>query len=228
MTKLAIEAIKKNTWGTPFRLIVIDNGSISDAQELYLTSADIYVKLDKNYGLERAKNIGMQFVESELFVSTDNDILPYFYDDKDWLTRLVGLMDKNPQYGAIAPRPQVLVADSMRMFETEDEVVKFGHVPGYCRLMRTEWVKGVGAWNDARPSRGHEELWIADKWGPRNIYMGWATKVKCWHLFGKEDTDEWGYPKGMKPEQHGHNPVWPMPKNDVEEIERGVGIRVTL
>ena len=56
--------------------------------------------------------------------------------------------------------------------------------------------------------------------------MGWANNVECWHLFGKEDTDEWGYPKGMKPEQHGHKPVWPIPKNDKEIIKERVGIDI--
>ena len=56
--------------------------------------------------------------------------------------------------------------------------------------------------------------------------MGWANNIECWHLFGKEDTDEWGYPKGMKPEHHGHKPVWPIPKNDKEIIKERVGIDI--
>lgn len=225
-TELCLRALKKNTWGTPYRLIIIDNGSTREAQELYLTMSDIYIKMDKNYGLERVKNIGMQFVESEYFVSTDNDILPYYYDEKDWLARLIEMMDKNPQYGAIAPKPQILVADSMRMFETEDDIVRYSHVPGYMRIMRTGWVNQLGAWRDMRPGRGHEELWIAEKFAPHNILMGWANKVGCWHLFGKEDTDMWGYPKGMAPEDHGHNPVWPIPKNDKDVIKEKVGIEI--
>ena len=226
MTMKCIEALKKNTWGTPFRLILIDNGSDSFSQQQYQTVSDVYIKLDENYGLEYAKNIGMQFVKSEYFVSMDNDILVYHYDDLDWLARIIKLMDENEKYGAIAPRPQTLVADSMHVFETDQELVPFHHVPGYARVMRTAWVKGVGAWSDKREGRGHEELWIAEKFNEHGILMGWATQTKCWHLFGKEDTDEWGYPKGSKPEDSGHHPVWPMPKNDKDAILEGVGVEI--
>jgi glycosyltransferase involved in cell wall biosynthesis len=225
MTLLCLDALKQNTQ-TPYRLIIIDNGSVVNAQEVYNSLADVYVKLDKNHGLEYAKNLGMEFVESPLFVSMDNDILVYKYEDKDWLARLIELMNNNPNYAAIAPKPQVLVGTGMYMFETTDEIVPFHHVPGYARIMRTESVRRAGSWNEKREGRGHEELWIGDKFAEMGTKMGWANNIKVWHLFGKEDTDEWGYPKGSTPESHGHNPVWPMPKNDLEEIERGVGIKI--
>jgi hypothetical protein len=137
---------------------------------------------------------------------------------------LVDLMNRYPEYGAIAPRPQILVGTGNIFHEKTDEIVPFGHVPGYARIMRTDWVNEVGAWKDKRPLRGHEELWIGEKFAEKGYKLGWANYVKCWHLFGKEDTDEWGYPKNMKPEDHGHNPVWPMPKNDKDEILKRVGI----
>lgn len=223
-THYCINALKQNT-KTPYRLIIVDNGSSSVDQQLYLEKSDIYVRLDKNYGLEHAKWVGMTFVESELFVSLDNDILVYKYDP-DWLSQLIKLMEKYPDYGAIALRPQVLVGTSLAMFSTSDEVVPFSHVPGYARIMRTKWVNEVGAWKDKRPLRGHEEMWIGAKFAEKGWKMGWSNNLRCWHLFGREDTDEWGYAKGSTPESHGHNPVWPMPKNDRDEIERGVGMWV--
>lgn len=224
MTDMSLAAFRKNT-KTPFRIILIDNGSSYHFQQSYLTQSDIYVKLDRNYGLEAAKHLGMELVESEFFVSTDNDILVYQYEP-DWLSQIIGLMKKHTMMGAIAPRPQTLVGDTMRMFETEDEIVPYGHVPGYARVMRTDLVKMVGAWQDKRPLRGHEEMWIGHAFSTYGYKMAWANKIRCWHLFGKEDTDEWGYPKGMTPEQHGHGPVWPIPKNDLAEIEKGVGIKI--
>lgn len=225
-TQLCIDALKQNTQ-TPYRLIIIDNGSDPIHQSLYLQKSDIYVRLDHNYGLEHAKWIGMHFVETPLFVSIDNDILVYKYDP-DWLSQLIKLMEKYPDYGAIALKPQILVGTGMTMFSTPDEIVPFPHVPGYARIMRTNWVNEVGGWKDKRPLRGHEEMWIGGKFAEKGYKMGWANNLRCWHLFGREDTDEWGYPKGSTPESHGHNPVWPMPKNDIEEIQKGVGLWVTL
>jgi len=226
MTQASIEAIRRNTL-TPHRLIVIDNGSDRNSQEVYMNRADIYVKLDQNYGLEYAKWLGMKFVNSELFVSMDNDILVYDYEHRDWLQRLIDLMKRYPEYGAIAPKPQALVGTSTEMFETQNEIVSFGHVPGYARIMRTDWVNEVGAWNDKRELRGHEELWIGQKFAEKGYRLAWANNIECWHLFGKEDTDSWGYPKDMIPEDHGHNPVWPIPKNDIEKIKEKVGIDIT-
>jgi len=225
MTKAVIKAIKLNT-RSPYRLIIIDNGSTSEAQEKYLAEADVYIKMDFNRGLEPIKHLAQHFVESEYFISMDNDILVYAYEDKDWLERLVDLMEKNPDYGAIACRPQVLVADTMYHFKTDKEIVDFPRIPGYARIMRTAWVNEVGAWNDKRPSRGHEEIWICDKFKEKGYKFGWANFIKCWHLFGEADTDGWGYPKDMKPADHGHKPVWPIPKNDKDIIKKDVGIEI--
>jgi len=223
-TKLCLEAIERNTI-TPYRLIIIDNGSSPDARYYYMDIADTYVKLDDNKGLEYAKWLGMQFVESEYFISTDNDILPYEYEGDDWLMRLVNLMNKYQDYGAIGLRPQVLVGTGNIFYGKEnEEIIPFGHVPGYGRIMRTDLVKQVGAWKDKRPLRGHEEYWIGEKFAEKGYKMGFANKIECWHLFGDETTDEWGYPKSMKAQEHGHNPVAGIPGNDKEIIKERVGI----
>jgi glycosyltransferase involved in cell wall biosynthesis len=224
-TNACIRAIKKNTV-TPFRLIIVDNGSIYSAGQEYAANADIYVKLDKNRGLEYAKWIGTQFVESPMFISTDNDILPYYYESPDWLQRLVDLMNRYPDYGAIALRPQVLIGTGNIFNEIVSDITPFSHVPGYCRIMRTQLTKDCGAWNDKRPLRGHEEYWISEKMAERGFKTAFATNLKCWHLFGNEGTDKWGYNKSMTPDMHGHNEVAGIPGNDKEEIKKGVGIDI--
>lgn len=220
MTKACIEAIKRNT-RTPYRLIVIDSGSNGIYQPFIEKNADIYVKLDKNYGLEYAKHVAMTFVESELFVSMDNDILVYHYEDKDWLERLIELMEKYPKFMAIGCRPQILIGTGMYMFETIEELVPFHHVPGYGRIMRTDFVKKTGAWNEKRELRGHEEIWIGDKIEQEGYKMGWANFIECIHLWGKKGEDTWGYPDDV---DSGHKAVWPIPTNDPQFILNKTGI----
>jgi len=222
IAKLSLCAFKKNT-KYPHRLIIIDNGSTYEAQSLYNSMADIYIRLDTNKGLEYAKWLGMTFVESDLFVSTDNDIMPYKYTP-DWLSLLVNLMEKNPIYGAIALRPQVLVGTGNIFDGKTEEIVEFGHVPGYARIMRTNAVNKVGAWNEWRELRGHEEYWISERLHNMGLKTGFALNYKCWHLFGDDTTDKWGYNKDMKPEEHGHNEVAGIPGNDKQLILEGVGI----
>jgi len=224
-TELCLRALRRNTI-TPFRLIIIDNGSVNQSQKQYLDNADIYVKLDSNHGLEYAKNLGMQFVESPMFISTDNDILPYYYENPDWIKRLIDLMNMYPDYGAIALRPQVLVGTGNIFDKVVSDITPFGHVPGYCRIMRTDLTKECGAWNDKRPLRGHEEYWISEKMAEKGYKTAFATNLRCWHLFGNENTDKWGYTKSATPESHGHNEVAGIPGNDKEEIKKGVGIDI--
>lgn len=217
MTKRSIESIHNNTH-SPYRLIVIDNGSEGELPLWLFAAADIYVKLDKNYGLEHAKHLGMNFVESELFISTDNDILaPKPKNGKDWLQELVDLMKKYPDYGALTCRPQVLVGTG-NIFK-EGDITEFDHVPSYLRIMRTQAARDTGAWSDDRtPLRGHEEYWISQRLNDNGWRTGWANNVRCFHMFG--ENDDWGY-TGMKPSDHGHNET-SLPKDsqfDLSEFE---------
>jgi GT2 family glycosyltransferase len=225
ITELTLDALHKNTQ-TPNRLIIVDNGSNTVSQSRYCSVADVYVKMGRNMGLEYAKWLGMQFVESRYFISMDNDILVYKYDDPDWLQKLVTLMDQNPDYGGITLRPQVLIGTGNIFEGKTEDIIPFQHAPGYARIMRTQWVKDVGAWSDKRPLRGHEEYWIGDKFRERGIKQGFANHVKCWHMFGDDNTDKWGYSKWMRPEEHGHNEVAGIPGNNKEEILKGVGIDI--
>lgn len=225
-TKWSLQSIHDNT-KYPHQVVVVDNGSEKQMQsELfemkYNGLIDTLVLLDHNYGLEYAKNLGMTFVTSPLFVSTDNDILAYKYDP-DWLERLVALMDTHPEYATIAPRPQILVGTGNIFQGREEDIVEFSHIPGYLRIMRTELVNQLGAWNDKRPLRGHEELWISERLRNMGYKVGWANKIKCWHLFG---TDNWGYTADLTPEMHGHNPVSGLPSDDKIAIKEGTGISV--
>jgi glycosyltransferase involved in cell wall biosynthesis len=214
-TQKALLSIKHNTFH-PYRLILIDNGS---KHQGWLTQAkmdgliDILILMDKNYGLETAKNLAMNFVESDLFVSTDNDILA----SSCWLKKLKLLMQRYPNYGAIACRPQVLVGTGDIFKDTQEDVLEFTHIPGYLRLMKTDLVRKTGAWKDKRPLRGHEEYWISQKLREMGHQVGWAVNVPCYHMFGQEG--DWGY-TGLEPEDHGHNPVGGLPRDNENEMKQ--------
>jgi len=219
ITTLALASLATNT-DFPYRLIIIDNGSDPYAEVLYRSIADVYHKFDENVGLEAAKNYAMRFVDSDYFISTDNDILVPNLSGSDWLTRLYFLIKNNPEYGAIALRPQVLVGTGDIFGETPPEIKEFSHVPGYMRIMKTDLVNKVGAWNDKRPLRGHEEYWISKKIQDEGLKVGWASYIKCYHVFGSDNN--WGY-KDMTIEEHGDNPVQ-LPNDDLEEIPEKIRV----
>ncbi len=210
MTERVIRCLKRNTI-TPYKLHLIDNGSNRE-MKLKLTQlaneelVNNLLLLEENWGLEPARNLGLFYVKSDLFVTTDNDILPEKPTKKeDWLSKLILLMEKHPDYGAIACRTQVMIGTG-NIFEGQDkeDIVEFSHPGGSLRIMRTALIKEVGGWRDEIKGRGQEEMYICGKLHQLGYKTGFATEIKCYHLFGKDQN--WGY-GDLKPEEHGHKPI---------------------
>src|SRR3972149_925409 len=190
ITARAIKTLAKNTI-TPSRLIVVDNGSGYEMQEMLRELKEEgfineLVSLADNIGLEPAKNIGLQYVTSPLFVSTDNDILPEKPDgDEDWLSKLIDLIKRHSDYAAIAARTQVMIGTGNIFDGHEDEdIVEFSHPGGSLRIMRTDIVRKIGGWRDDVLSRGQEEMYICNEIRQHGYRTGFAVKVKCYHQFG--------------------------------------------
>lgn len=197
---------------TPYRLIVVDNGSLDDTQELLHGyrgdgSVDIFVEMNMNAGIHAAKNVGLSLVQSPVFVSMDDDI--YVPDlEPDWLHQLYELLRHRPEFAAISMRPQVMVGDGGNMFDGSPEVLTRGHVGSAGRIMRTNVVRNVGGWRkEIKPGRDNEEKHICSRLAKAGYKVGYARDVRCYHAFGNDDN--WGY--GPVPmEVHGHRPMWPM------------------
>ncbi len=78
---------------TPFRLIVVDNGSMDGTRELILDleKKDIvwkHVFNNKNLKLAAAQTEGFKCVESDLFIVVDDDMTPPLFKDFCWLKLL--------------------------------------------------------------------------------------------------------------------------------------------
>lgn len=235
ITDKAIRAIRQNTNRDHYRLIVIDNDSPKKMQNMLRRLQDNgyidnLIFNDTNVGLEPARNQGLAEVDSELFICADNDCLPQRKaDGKDWVELLVDLMNKYPEYAAISARTQVMIGTG-NIFEEADEngndLVEFPHPGGSFRIMRTAATKSVGGWRGDSVGRGAEERYIGGELGKAGWKTGFASQVRCLHLFGvrgEGGTDRWGYPKDWKPEDTGHSDIWhPVLENgdDPEEVRR--------
>lgn len=233
ITQKTLTAIKNNT-GSPYRLIVFDNGSDRETVEILKTfhQKDVIDELilnKTNIGLEPARNYLLAIAESEYVVTTDSDCLPMPPDeDGDWLYKLTKLMDYYPEYAAIGSRTQVMIGTGNIFEEADvngDEIVEFGHPGGSLRIMRAEAVRKVGAWRNQEAGRGSEERYICGLLREDGWKTGFATQVKCLHLFGDRGkaTDRWGYPADWLPSATGHSDIWhPVLENgdDPEEVAR--------
>jgi len=193
-TQKTLESIEERT-KSPYRLIVVDNGSDERQKEMLWNYVKrgvikVLILLDRNYGLEYAKNTGLRFVESTpYFVNTDNDLLIEAPSNgTDWLQKMVSLMDRHPDYGAISARPQALLGVP-NLFTKDREIGQFYVCGGSYRIMRTDIVKKYkwrDEWNDSRS----EEWRICGEILREGLKTGYARDVRCYHLFGKSN---WGY-----------------------------------
>lgn len=207
--------LKKHTT-TPYRVILVDNCSdkvtqdtLWDAREAGLI--DVLILLDKNYGLEPAKNYGLHFVKSDLYCDTDNDILvPPAGKHGDWLSQLIALLENDEKMAALACPPQVFIgAQKEQMFKDAPEILERDFVGSSMRLMRTKAVREVGGWRsnpkDMNEANRGEERYICGKLKARGYKVGYARDVEVFHMFGE---GEWGYQEGV---EHYHRAQWPVP-----------------
>ena len=216
MTARMITELEDKT-DVPYRLTVVDNDSPDEMQQGLLNFKmegliHNLILLSENIGLEPAKNIGLGFVKSPWFVSTDNDCLP----SQCWLGKLVQLTCDNPDYVAISCRTQVMIGTG-NIFEghEDEEILEFPHPGGSLRIMNTQAVLDVGGWRNDVNSRGQEEKYICGKLREKGFKTGFAVKIKTYHMFG---DGNWGYDDNWKPEDHGHTPIWhPALNGDNEE-----------
>lgn len=219
ITEKTIRTIALNTQRDHYRLIVIDNFSpkeqVNRLIELQQEGLiDELVLNNFNRGLEPARNQGLELVTSELFICADNDCLPERPSDgTDWVEKLVALMDKYPDYGAISARTQVMIGTG-NIFEEADkngeDIVDFPHPGGSLRIMRSDQVRQVNGWRSEVEGRGTEERYIGAKLNEIGYKTAFAVQVRTLHLFGdrSQGTDRWGYPQGWQPEDTGHSDIW--------------------
>jgi glycosyltransferase involved in cell wall biosynthesis len=104
VTKSCVNSILANTW-TPFRLILLDNGSEEPVYE-YFQSVEamhpnvVAVRSEANLGCPGGREfIFENFPENEFFFWLDNDMLV----PEGWLGPLYDIMRSDPMIGAVSP-----------------------------------------------------------------------------------------------------------------------------
>jgi len=205
-TRRSIEAIWQRT-RTPYRLIVVDDGSRDGSVEYLSTcgAIDTLILFGQGRGIHAAKNAGLAQVRSlPYYIDTDNDVLPPDLEP-DWIQHLIDLMETHADYGALAMRPQVLVGESSERFDHAG-IIEPMHVGAWLRIMSTEAVRQAGGWRkNAEPGRNNEDWWIAARLEELGLRTGCCRDLRCRHLYGKN----FGYPDWFR---HGHAEVWPPPE----------------
>lgn len=220
MTELVVKMIHRNTKPGTYRLVVFDNGSNGETRGMLKRLfddgfIDVLTMVPENRGLENARHtLLMNHTVSPYFVCVDNDCLPPpIREGKDWLERMLDLMEKYEDFGAISMRTQVMIGTGNIFEEADqvgDDIVEFPHPGGSFRIMRTVVTQDVGGWARRAEGRGAEERYIGSRLSDAGYRAAFATNIRCLHLFGQRgdnSTDRWGYDKDLKPEDTGHSDI---------------------
>lgn len=208
-TKLCLKELRRRT-RMPYRTLVVDNGSVDGSAE-YLLSVQGEGLIDKlilkaeNTGVHDGWNVALENVESDIFVTMDNDIIPQ-NSEPDWLTQLLELLKRSPEFGGIALRAHMLIGEPGDRFKNAPEVLAHSHIPAYCRVMYTDKIREGGGWRNIKePGRNNEDWHISKLMQNQGMKTGFARDIRCIHLWGDENS-HWGYPLG---EKVGHREISP-------------------
>jgi len=168
---------------TPFRLIVIDNGSTDGTLE-YLQKLKEENKIYKLIShtqencvnISRAYNEGYKFVESEFFITGQDDIIiPKL--EPDVVQQLIGLLEKYPQYGGIGCRIQRI--PNMNWLDGDVSPARKA-CSAYFRIQRKSDLDKLG--NDPFGQRNWDDLGFMSQIKKIGKTGGWANNLWCNHL----------------------------------------------
>ena len=103
MTLKCLRTLKENTH-IPYRLIWIDNGSETENFEKvrkYVETFDDYTMFgyDSNRYYAESTNKGIKLSNAKYVVTLSNDV----FVSKNWLTKLVRILEQQPEIGLISP-----------------------------------------------------------------------------------------------------------------------------
>lgn len=194
----------------PFRVFLIDQGGNGAVAMRYQQNKSnfYYIRIEPTTNVHTAWNIAKEMAESEYFITSDNDIYVPDLGENDWLGQVIKYMEDRPDYGAISLHPHILIG-AASFDPTDPEDVKEVNMAGaVMRIMRTDVIRKVGGWeHKLEKGRNHEERTISSRLIDAGYKVGRTTRIRAYHPFGKDlGIGNWGYPKEMTPQEHGHNP----------------------
>lgn len=200
MTVDCLKALKAKTLTTPYRLIWVDNGSTQENFELMksyvetLTSGKTactdykIFRFEENHFYAGGTNKGIELSDSKYVVTLSNDVLV----TKNWLRKLVAIMDKNSEMGLLSPLtdnigsncPRASMAISehnlLKRNEPYENINKLpskfaycdSNVSMFCAMLRRQMIDKIGMLDERFTCYGND-----DDYNDRMRHAGWKAAV---------------------------------------------------
>lgn len=156
MTRTALESIRREA-GFPYRLILVDNSDDEEARAWFREIAasqefgdTLLIQNGSNIGWLKATNIGLRHADAEYICLLNNDVVC----GSDWLSRIVALMEREPDIGLVNPRGnersenarvEDINAYARRLArENAGLYTELDHCSGFCMVVRGKLFRQLG------------------------------------------------------------------------------------
>lgn len=192
MTIECLKAVKQKT-STPYRIIWVDNGSTEENFELVkkvVETFDDYTifRFDDNEFYARGTNKGIELSRTKYVVTLSNDV----FVTKNWLKRLVSIMENNPNIGLLSPMTDNIGSNGPRasymiprygLLEPDKPFSDVNKLPErfyycddnvsmFCALLRREMIDKIGMLDERFTCYGND-----DDYNDRIKQTGWKSAV---------------------------------------------------
>ena len=148
-----------------FELIIIDDGSTDNSREIiekYKNRDGIRIIYQKNKGLNVTNNIALRTADGKYIMRLDADD----YLESTALEKLSGRLEADPELGLVFPDYYLVDKDDNVLSEERrhnfDEEVKLldQAAHGACTMIRVDFLKDVGGYNESYNCQDGYELWV--------------------------------------------------------------------
>lgn len=210
LTEQVINAIHCRTNPGTFEIHVYDNGSEKEVKNYLIDLLDKKIikslMLDsRNTGCLYDKLVFHSMVESdeEYYVVTDNDIIPPKLPDKDWLSRMIEIMEKHPSVALLTP--QIPPTWLQRPNDPRDDMVLCEAVGNTFKMIRRKAIY-INDIQQKLMTFGDDGL-LSLQLISKGWRVGFMRDVFCYNL--ERDYKNWGYTEEQvkaDPRKAGYGP----------------------
>jgi glycosyltransferase involved in cell wall biosynthesis len=162
--KQSIESVVKQTFQN-FELLIIDDGSTDKSKEIiekYRERENITIIYQKNKGLNITNNVAMRVAKGKYLMRLDADD----FLEPIALEKMVDILEKDKELGLVFPDYFYVDASGNKIGKKKrhdfDKEVSLYDQPahGACTLIRLEFLKKLGGYNESFTCQDGYDLWI--------------------------------------------------------------------